>query len=141
MPANIRLREALWRAHLTPETAATALQVDPKTVERWISTGRTPYPRHRFALAALVGVSETDLFPEAVTLRPPRHSFAGICIWCDQSSCTATDCIDRHEAARWIVCPVCDGAPWTQPGGACHCLYGLIQIGAVKFGFPEMAVA
>ncbi|MFJ4651484.1 helix-turn-helix domain-containing protein [Nocardia sp. NPDC088792] len=138
MAINLRLREALMRAHLTPKTAAIALQVDPKTVERWISSGRTPYPCHRYAMAALLGVSESDLWPEAGTLKPLRFSFAGICIWCDRHGCTDTECILRHEAARWEICPLCGGAPWTRPGGTCGCLNGLIQAVATKFALSTV---
>jgi hypothetical protein len=55
------------------ETAATAAErvgVDAKTVERWMTQGRTPYARHRGALAALVGQSESYLWPAAV---PPER--------------------------------------------------------------------
>jgi hypothetical protein len=40
--------------------------VDPKTVERWITQGRAPYPRHRHAIAAMVKESESYLWPNAV---------------------------------------------------------------------------
>ena len=47
---NDRLRDALLNKGLTPEAIAERLAVDPKTVERWITTGRTPYPRYRHAI-------------------------------------------------------------------------------------------
>ncbi|WP_187683708.1 hypothetical protein [Nocardia wallacei] len=50
---------------MTPEQLAARLEVDPKTVQRWISTGRVPYPRHQFAVAAAVGVREVELWPNA----------------------------------------------------------------------------
>ena len=40
--ANDRLRDALLSKGLTPEVLAERLAVDPKTVERWITQGRTP---------------------------------------------------------------------------------------------------
>lgn len=64
---NERLRDALLRKGLTPEQAAEAIGVDPKTVERWITKGRTPYPKWRHALAALLRENETYLWPDAVT--------------------------------------------------------------------------
>lgn len=64
--ANERLRTALLERGLTPASLAEALEVDPKSVERWIS-GRTPYRRHRYAVAAALGVDETYLWPEALT--------------------------------------------------------------------------
>jgi hypothetical protein len=60
---NENLRHALIGARLQAVDVASALGVDPKTVERWI-TGRVPYPRHRWAVADLVGVEECDLWPE-----------------------------------------------------------------------------
>jgi transcriptional regulator with XRE-family HTH domain len=64
---NERLRDALLRKGLTPEQAAIAIGVDPKTVERWITRGRTPYPKHRHKLATLVRESESYLWPDAIT--------------------------------------------------------------------------
>lgn len=69
---NERLRDALLRKGLTPEQAAAALDVDTKTVERWIAKGRTPYPKHRHALAALLRESEAFLWPDAIT--PERRT-------------------------------------------------------------------
>lgn len=85
---NERLRDSLLRKGLTLQQTATALDVDMKTVERWITRGRTPYPRHRHALAAMLRESETYLWPnaisperavevatsEVVTVYPHRHS-------------------------------------------------------------------
>lgn len=64
---NDRLRDALMSASLTPDEVAPRLKVDPKTVERWITTGRTPYPKYRHKLAALLHKSETYLWPDAVS--------------------------------------------------------------------------
>jgi transcriptional regulator with XRE-family HTH domain len=60
---NEHLRRALLRARLTEEDVAARLQVDPKTVRRWLE-GRVPYLRHRWALAGLLDADETDLWPE-----------------------------------------------------------------------------
>ncbi|MBH0776667.1 helix-turn-helix domain-containing protein [Nocardia bovistercoris] len=125
---NLRLREAVLKAGFTPERVAEKLQVDPKTVERWIQTGRTPYPRHRYAVAALVGVSVAELFPQsAPQLRPSRTSFAGVCIWCEHTECENADCIVTHESAEWEVCEVCGGAPWMASVTGCGCVFGLVQ--------------
>jgi transcriptional regulator with XRE-family HTH domain len=76
--ANARLRDALHRSGYTTREIAGRLDVDPKTVERWITRDRTPYPRFRTQLAALVGESEADLWPRATTgerrveLSPPE---------------------------------------------------------------------
>ena len=60
---NENLRRALLRARLTDEDVAAQLEVDPKTVRRWLE-GRIPYLRHRWALAGLLGLDEADLWPE-----------------------------------------------------------------------------
>jgi transcriptional regulator with XRE-family HTH domain len=60
---NESLRRALLRARLTEEDVAVRLEVDPKTVRRWLE-GRAPYPRHRWLLAAVLGLDETDLWPQ-----------------------------------------------------------------------------
>ncbi|WP_458690472.1 MerR family transcriptional regulator [Nocardia tengchongensis] len=64
--SNDRLLESLLRSGFSPATAAESLGVDVKTVERWISKGRTPFPKHRRALAALVHETENYLFPDAI---------------------------------------------------------------------------
>jgi hypothetical protein len=64
---NDRLRDALMRQALTPIEMAERLQVDSKTAERWITQGRTPYPRHRHAIAAMLGETERYLWPQALT--------------------------------------------------------------------------
>jgi len=66
---NENLRRALLRARLSDEDVATHLEVDPKTVRRWLE-GRTPYLRHRWALAAVLGQDEADLWPEVRTTQP-----------------------------------------------------------------------
>jgi transcriptional regulator with XRE-family HTH domain len=60
---NETLRRALLRARLSEEDVATRLEVDPKTVRRWLE-GRVPYLRHRWALAGVLGVEEADLWPQ-----------------------------------------------------------------------------
>lgn len=60
---NQNLRHALAHARLHAVDVAARLAVDPKTVDRWLN-GRVPYPRHRWAIADLLHVSEGDLWPE-----------------------------------------------------------------------------
>jgi hypothetical protein len=64
--SNERLGDALLRHGLTPDHVATTLKVDRKTVERWVTTGRTPYKKHRHAIAAMVRETETYLWPDAM---------------------------------------------------------------------------
>lgn len=60
---NETLRRALLRARLSEGDVAAHLQVDPKTVRRWLE-GRVPYLRHRWALVSLLNADEADLWPE-----------------------------------------------------------------------------
>jgi hypothetical protein len=68
---NDRLRTAMVAAGFTTDAVATQLDVDAKTVERWIATGRTPYPRHRVAFARLVGTDAGELWPSARDVTAP----------------------------------------------------------------------
>ena len=61
---NEPLCRALLRAGLTEEDVAVRLGVDPKTVRRWMEGRALPYPRHRWALAAMLGADEADLWPQ-----------------------------------------------------------------------------
>jgi hypothetical protein len=67
MAPNDRLREALSSAGMTPVDLAEQLDVDPKTAERWVTQGRTPYPRFRHQIAAMVRENESYLWPTAVS--------------------------------------------------------------------------
>jgi hypothetical protein len=59
---NERLRTAMAAAHVDIDAVVAATGVAPKTVQRWLA-GRTPYPRHRCAIAALLGEDECYLWP------------------------------------------------------------------------------
>src|ERR1039457_5881050 len=68
---NETLRRALLRERLSEEDVAARLEVDPKTVRRWLE-GRVPYLRHRWVLTGLLDADEADLWPEvraAITAR------------------------------------------------------------------------
>jgi transcriptional regulator with XRE-family HTH domain len=64
---NERLRVLLLERGLKPDDLAAAIDVDPKTVERWITKGRVPYRKHRYATAAHLGVDEAEIWPNALT--------------------------------------------------------------------------
>lgn len=66
MSVNERLRDALYKAGLQPQELAERLRVDPKTVERWITQGRTPYRRYRVAIAQALNTPEVRLWPDAI---------------------------------------------------------------------------
>lgn len=65
---NDRLRDAMTDKGLTTVDVADHVGVDPKTVERWITQDRIPYPRHRHAIAALVREGESYLWPGALSV-------------------------------------------------------------------------
>ena len=74
---NEILCRALLRARLTEEDVAAQLQVDPKTVRRWLE-GRVPHMRHRWAIAAMLSVDETDLWPQLRSARTRPNEVVAI---------------------------------------------------------------
>lgn len=70
---NERLRDALLTAGVTVEQVAEKTGVDPKSAERWMTTDRTPYARHRRTLSTLLQQPESYLWPAAV---PPERQAA-----------------------------------------------------------------
>ena len=69
---NEAFRNALAAKGIDRLDVAAKLQVDPKTVERWLS-GRLPHPSSRLALAKLLDVDEDELWPAADN--PHTHRF------------------------------------------------------------------
>jgi transcriptional regulator with XRE-family HTH domain len=67
---NEQLRVAITRMGLSLEEFADIVQVDVRTVRRWLA-GRTPYPRHRAAVANALDTTERVLWPDAVA--PPAE--------------------------------------------------------------------
>jgi lambda repressor-like predicted transcriptional regulator len=61
---NERLRVLLNSLRESPAAFAAKVGVDPKTVERWITTGRRPYPRIAHRVAQLLEVEVTYLWPD-----------------------------------------------------------------------------
>ncbi|NUP43049.1 MAG: XRE family transcriptional regulator [Streptomyces sp.] len=86
--SNERLRSALLARSMTVQSLADAIDVNPKTVERWITQGKVPYRRHQYATAAALQVDVTMLWDdsrtqdsaadmskaEIVTVYPHRHT-------------------------------------------------------------------
>ena len=64
--ANERLRALLLERRVTTAKLAEAVQVDAKTVERWVVAGRVPYRKHRYNVAAFFGVDESFIWPDAL---------------------------------------------------------------------------
>lgn len=69
---NDALRSALTARGLGRLDIAAKLQVDPKTVERWLS-GRLPHPASRTALAKLLDAAEGELWPELNDRHQPHR--------------------------------------------------------------------
>ena len=61
---NERLRAALARDGWTVSAFAEAVEVDPKTVERWITKERTPHRRIAIAAAKQLGEDPLYLWPD-----------------------------------------------------------------------------
>jgi hypothetical protein len=62
---NQRLYDAIRQAGMRPQDIADELDVDPKTIGRWITDGRLPRPHHRKELAQMLGVAQAVLWPDA----------------------------------------------------------------------------
>lgn len=73
--ANEQLKTALVKAELEPEDLAARLQVDTKTVQRWIS-GRNPHARHRTKVAEALHVPERQLWPDQADGTGPKDDRA-----------------------------------------------------------------
>ena len=70
---NDNLRNALSRAGISGEEFAELIDVDPRTVRRWL-TGQPPYARHRAKIARALDLTEHELWPEVT---PPANAAAG----------------------------------------------------------------
>ncbi|MFJ5918600.1 helix-turn-helix domain-containing protein [Streptomyces ardesiacus] len=60
---NERLRAAMVAANVTIEGLADHLGVDPKSVDRWLNSERTPHARNAEAAAKLLGADAYHLWP------------------------------------------------------------------------------
>lgn len=72
---------------MSVQDLAAAIEVNPKTVERWITQGKVPYRRHQYATASALSVDVTTLWDdsrvkesasdlskaEIATIYPHRH--------------------------------------------------------------------
>lgn len=65
--SNERLRSALLARGMTVQSLADEIQVNAKTVERWITQGKVPYRRHQYATAAALKVDVTTLWEDSRT--------------------------------------------------------------------------
>jgi transcriptional regulator with XRE-family HTH domain len=104
--SNERLRTQIAAAGLTVQDLARRVEVDPKTIERWVTKDRLPHRRHRWTTSHLLDVDEGYLWPqvlddpqtqsatqaEFVTLYPHRGSIPSD-LWTSLID-SATDSID-----------------------------------------------
>lgn len=63
---NERLRNQMAVSGLSVPEVAERIEVDPKTIERWITKERLPHRRHRAATASLLDVEESYLWPQVL---------------------------------------------------------------------------
>jgi 8-oxo-dGTP pyrophosphatase MutT (NUDIX family) len=75
--ANERLRRAIQGAGLRLEDVAEHVEIDAKTVERWITLGRLPHARNRARTAQLLSVDELELWPEVADEKNGRGAADG----------------------------------------------------------------
>jgi hypothetical protein len=71
--ANENLRVALERAGLAADDLAQIVQVDVRTVRRWLSGG-TPYPRQRGKVARALDTTEQHLWPHIPATPAPDRA-------------------------------------------------------------------
>ncbi len=102
--ANERVRAAIYEAGLSVDDVSGALGTDRKTIERWID-GHRPYRRNQYALAKLLKVDPSYLWPptsaeqsrdlgmaELMAVWPIRSALSSS-LWLDLFA-SAGECID-----------------------------------------------
>lgn len=70
---NVPLRDAIFASGLEVAEVARKVGIDPKSVQRWITTGRIPHTRHRRKACEILGREESELWPAI----GPRWEAAG----------------------------------------------------------------
>jgi transcriptional regulator with XRE-family HTH domain len=72
--ANVQLRDAMLASGIEPRELARKVGIDPKSVERWITKGRIPRPRHRWKASKILDRDESELWPETVPAQDVAES-------------------------------------------------------------------
>jgi len=72
---NIALRDAVMTSGLELSQIARRVGVDQKSVQRWITRGVVPHPRHRWKACEILGRNESDLWPGTVLARRAADFF------------------------------------------------------------------
>ncbi|MFD3428406.1 hypothetical protein [Nocardia fluminea] len=75
---------------------------------------------------------------KAQSLRPPRATFAGVCIWCEETDCFDPECIALHDLSVWRVCRFCGGSGQgfsnsLSSSGSCSCAFGLALVAPMVY--------
>lgn len=65
--ANERLRSAIYSAGMTLDQLSERVEVDPKTIERWISKDRVPHRANRQRVALALSLDEVAIWPDVAT--------------------------------------------------------------------------
>jgi transcriptional regulator with XRE-family HTH domain len=74
LPGNVALRRAMMQAGLSVQELASALLVDPKTVQRWVSQGRTPHRATAGQAANILKVKPGELWPSLDLAAEASHT-------------------------------------------------------------------
>lgn len=111
---NDTLRRALSEARLSERELAERIGADPKTVGRWVQDeSRMPHPRHRWAVADVLGVDELALWPAAaraalkvgpdreVAAVYPSHSAVPAQVWSHLVTGAKRDIVFADTVSYW----------------------------------------
>jgi transcriptional regulator with XRE-family HTH domain len=63
---NRMLRDAIMESGQDLSKIARKVEVDPKTVQRWMTRGTIPHPQHRWKMCKILGRDEAELWPNVV---------------------------------------------------------------------------
>ena len=74
MSVNQRLRNALVSAGLSQAALAERVEVDPKSVERWITQDRLPHATTRTRVAHVLGLDESYFWPSLLGTEQIRNA-------------------------------------------------------------------
>jgi transcriptional regulator with XRE-family HTH domain len=136
--ANQNLKNALQDAGLTTEQFAEIIQVDPKTVGRWIAGASTPYPRHRAKITGALALPEAELWPELTDGSPatygeqsgvPGQQNSSISAWASSSDESAPDPVDFIATGTGPIDLLAAGLWLDLPGPITHALLALAGAG------------
>ena len=78
MKRNQRLADSIRQSGRTVDDLAAAIETNPKTVERWVTTGRVPHPNSREKMAALLGVPAALLWPDTLAAMHGTTELLGV---------------------------------------------------------------